>query len=77
MEYYVLEKSYSCVNCSGHAKRFEGDDVLADVIVLTNGKTIVSWRGTRSSIVIHDSLENFVNISMQMPERVLTKIYNR
>ena len=42
----------------------DDNKVFADVVVFDGGKTIVSWRGEISSIVIHDNLENFKKISV-------------
>jgi hypothetical protein len=54
---------YELYNSKFDAKRNEKR--LAIVIEFDDGKTIVKWDGETSSIVIHESLENFMKISGQ------------
>ena len=49
------------------------ENCLADVIQLPNNKVIASWRGEKQSIVIWDSMHDFLSISLHS-ERKLKEI---
>lgn len=47
------------------------NNILADVILFTDSKCVVKWRGPQSSIVIHDSINNFVNVSLNVERQLI------
>ncbi len=63
MQYYQL---YANIN---------SQDILCHVIVFNDGQTIIKWCGKVKSLVVHQSLDEFKQISVT-GERYLLKTYS-
>ena len=64
IDYYELYKNQADAN--------SGENTLAIVTVFDMTKTVVYWKGDVSSIVVHDSLENFKKVSLS-GDRILVR----